>query len=478
MALKDNREYIDALEKMGDGDIIRIKEEIDWDLEAGAIVRRTCEQRGPAVLFERIKDYPDGYRLFGAPIATYRRLSIAMGLPPETHPKEIIAEYSRRTQTPIKPAVVKEAPCQEVVISGQEVDLFSLPCPMVHDGDGGRYIGTWHLVIGQDPDTGWTNWGMYRLMVYNERLMSGLILPVSDMGKIFYGKYVPKKQPMPVAIAIGADPLSSLMSMTRLPADVSEVDFAGAIRQEPVELVKCLTNDLMVPAHSEIILEGELLPDVTIKEGPFGEFTGYRSSPQSPRSLYRVNAITHRRNPILTISNMGVPVDDCSLGMSVSFSCEAEALLKKTRIPYTAVYVPPEGTILMAIVAVKRLYNNVATQIASLLFSAWGGAPTTVIVVDEDVDPFNLHEVFHALATKCHPVNGITVCPHEVGMPLAPFLNLEERKWGKGSRVVFDCTWPLDWPKETAIPDRSSFANMYPQEVRDRVMQNWKKWGF
>ena len=126
--------------------------------------------------------------LFGAPIATHRRLAVAMGLDPEIHPREIVAEYGKRTQSPIKPIAINKAPCQEVVISGKDVDLFSLPCPMVHDGDGGRYLGTWHLVIGQDPDSGWTNWGMYRLMVYNERLMSGLILPVSDMGKILYSK--------------------------------------------------------------------------------------------------------------------------------------------------------------------------------------------------------------------------------------------------------------------------------------------------
>jgi phenylphosphate carboxylase alpha subunit len=478
MPYKDNRGFIEALEKTGD--VVRVKKEVDWDLEVGAIVRRLNEMQGPAVLFEKIKDYPEGLKIFGSPLATFRRLAVAFGLKPDVPISEIFEVYRKRYAKPIKPKIVKDAPCQENIVQGDKVDLFEFPAPMVHDGDGGRYISTWHFIVVKDPDSDWTNWGMYRQMIYNSKTIVGLCLPYSDQGRIFYGKYVPQNKPMPFATVIGPDPLSALVSMAPLGIGVSEVDYAGGLMEEPVELVKCITCDLYVPAHAEIIIEGEILPNVTLEEGPFGEYTGYRSSPRMPRTVYRVKAITYRNNPILTMSNMGVPVDDCALGMSLVWSEEVRKLLVEHGIPVTGVFYPPEGVVSVCVIGVKAIYSNIAIQIANLIFGSKFAAPWTnqVIVVDEDVDPYNLKEVFHAWATRCHPVRGVFTYPKMISAPLIPFNSFEDRLWNRGAKVVFDCTWPLDWDKKVEVPFKSSFNTIYPKEVQEKVLRNWEEYGF
>src|SRR3990167_6976688 len=168
--LKDNRLFIEKAEKTGD--VVRVKQEVDWDLEAGAITRRTNEIRGPAPFFEKVRDYPSGYRIFGSPLGTYRRMAISLGLEPATSIRALQDEFESRTEHLVKPVLVKNAPCKEHILRGDEVDLFKFPVPMIHDGDGGRHIGTWHIIITRDPSSEWVNWGLYRLMAHNRRYAS------------------------------------------------------------------------------------------------------------------------------------------------------------------------------------------------------------------------------------------------------------------------------------------------------------------
>ena len=184
MAFNSIREFMEALDKSRD--IVRIKEEVDWELEAGAINRRCYETQGPAVLFENIKDYP-GHRILGGSLGTYRRVALALGLDPETPIPAIHQEYERREQHPIKPVVVDSGPCKENVLMGKDVDLSLFPSPMIHDGDGGRYLGTWDIVVTNDPETGWTNWGMYRFMINTRRTLSGDPSPISHLALVFRG---------------------------------------------------------------------------------------------------------------------------------------------------------------------------------------------------------------------------------------------------------------------------------------------------
>lgn len=473
---KDNREYIEALKKSGD--LVTVEQEVDWEHEMGAIVRRACEKQTSSPYFKKIKDYP-GQECFGAPLSTYRKLAVALGMDADSSVEEIGNEYVRRTnEKPIDPVEVSKenAPCKENILTGDDANLFHLPAPMVHAGDGGRYLATWHFVVAKDPDTQDINWGMYRMMVFDRKTMVGPVLPFSDMGKMFHGKYVPRNQPMPFAAVLSADPLSSIASCA--PASIPEDQFAGMLMGEPVEVVKCEDSDLMVPAHAEIIIEGEVIPNVGILEAPFGEYTGYRTSPRDNRTVYRIKTITHRNNPITMMTVPGIPTDENQLLRSFSLGLEMRKLLESQGIPVTGVFMLPESTHHIVVVGVKAAYTGIASQVANLIFgSKLGPWFHMAIVVDEDTDVYNKDEVIHDLSTKCHPVHGIKVYPNDVGTPLNPYASPEERQKSIGAKVLFDCTFPLDWPKSD-LPLKVSFALNYPEDIKEKVIANWENYGF
>jgi 4-hydroxy-3-polyprenylbenzoate decarboxylase len=245
-------------------------------------------------------------------------------------------------------------------------------------------------------------------------------------------------------------------------------------------LVKCKTVDLEVPAYSEVVLEGEMIPNVTVEEGPFGEYTGFRSSPRMPRTLFKVNCITYRNDPILGISNMGTPVDDWDIIMSIGFGHRVHKALESQGIPVKGVNYVPEGCGHLCVVSTETPYANIATQIANILFGTRGPHMYLhhLIVVGPDVNPFNLVEVIHSLATQCDPSRGIQIRYNETSNPLTPHPTFEERKWSKGSKVVYDCTWPVWWSKEIEIPVKSSFNSIYPKNIQKKVLDNWNNYGF
>jgi phenylphosphate carboxylase alpha subunit len=474
---KDNREFMEALNESGD--LVTVEQEVDWDMEMGAIVRRVCEMKGPSPYFKKIKDYPD-FEAFGAPLATYRKLAIALGLPPESAIPDICATYLERTESGETHAPViidrADAPCKEVVITGDDVNLFDLPAPMVHDGDGGRYLSTWHMIVAKDPDTSDINWGMYRQMVFDEKTMVGPVLPFSDMGKMFHHKSVPRNEPLPFATVIGMDPLSGIAACA--PANIPEDEFCGMLMGEGVEMVKCENSDLYVPAGAEIIIEGEILPGIELDEAPFGEYTGYRTSPREPRSVYRVHTITHRKKPVMPLSNMGVPTDEGQLLRSFSLGLEMEKLLKSQGIPITGVYMWPESTHHLVVIGTKHAYTGIAQQIANLIFgSKLGPWFHMAVVVDEETDIYNKDEVIHAMTTRCHPIDGIHKFANHLGTPLNPYATPEERKKSKGAKVLFDCLFPRHW-KESDLPIMVSFNKVYPEEIKKKVLDNWTNYGF
>lgn len=475
MSFDSIREFIESLDK--NGDIVRIKERVDWELEAGAINRRSYETEGPAVLFENIKDYP-GHRILGGSLGTYRRVAIALGLEPDSPISIIHKEYEEREHYPVKPLVVKTGPCKENIILGEDVDLCQFPAPMVHEGDGGRYLGTWDIIVTKDPETGWTNWGMYRFMINTRSTLAGDPSPISHLGVVFREKYLPKKRPMPMALVIGADPLCHMVATAGYGMGIDESVYAGALRRAPVELVKCETSDLMVPAHSEIVVEGEILPDGVAPEGPFGEYPGYRTGIARTGVLCKVKAITHRNSPILSLITLGIPVDDASVAAALTASISIKRRLLKHGIPVTDVYAPPEGVTHLLIVGVKQGGTEMAKRIKDV-FLARRVMVNKIIMVDEDVDVFDVGKVLHAFAVKCHPINGVLSysVPEGKANFLTPCYSYEERMQMKGGIDVFDCTWPVDWPKET-LPIKSSFDCIYPKEIQEKVLRNWERYGF
>lgn len=476
MAFKDHREFFELLEK--EGELVRITHQVDWDLEVGAIGRRVYEKGGPCLLFENIKDYPKGFRISNGTTGTWPRVALALNLPKDTSVRDIYRAYEERFGKKIPPRLVKkdEAPCKENIMKGHDVDLFKFPTPMIHDGDGGRYIGTWDIVVSKDPESNWTNWGMYRFMVHTKNWLTGWPQTTSQLALMFKEWYLPRNQPMPIALVIGADPISHIMATAPIRIQENEVEYVGGIQGEPVDLVECETSDLVVPAHAEIVIEGELCPDKIAPDGPFGEYPGYRSGTMCEGVAIKVKAVTHRNDPIVTMISLGIPPDDASIAASLTAAVSMKKGLLRRGIPVTDVYVPPEGVTHLIIIGVKKGGMEVARKVLEF-FTARRVMTNKHIVVDEDVDVYNLAEVLHAFATKCHPGRGIAYEWYEGrSNSLTPFYSPEERKKLKGVSVVFDSTWPPEWAQEI-VPIKASFKTIYPPEIQERVLRNWEKYG-
>jgi len=315
---------------------------------------------------------------------------------------------------------------------------------------------------------------MYRGHILTKNLIAGLSLPFAHF-TVIHRKYLKENKPMPVAIAINSDPFSLIVASSYLEPGVSEVDVAGGLAQEPIKLVKCETNDLYVPADSEVVIEAEVLPGFITEEGPFGEYTGFRVTERTTvqRIVYKVNAITHRNNPIFGMSCMGMPIDDYATIGSLSISSETLKIFRAEKFPVKAVYCPPYVTTVTIFIATEVPYGNFAHTLASRIWGSRIGSYTHwIYVVPPNVDIFDAEKMFHAIGYRCHPVRGISKHERMHGMVLDPFLSQHERIFGLGAGVVVDCTWPNDWELK---PIESSFETIYPKEIQDKVLNKWKK---
>jgi 4-hydroxy-3-polyprenylbenzoate decarboxylase len=475
MSFIDVRQFIGLLEK--ENEAVQIEKEVSWNLEVGAMLRYSIEAKLPAPLFKRVTDYPSGYAIFGNMLSNYRRIALAMGVDPDTSPKELMEEYIRREKHPIKPIRVDKGPCKENIDLGEKVDLFKFPLPLIHEGDGGRYIGTWNIVITQDMDSDWVNWGMYRVMALDKDKVTIHAGSYTHFGSMLSGCHE-RGQAMKAAIVIGAEPVSTMCAAAPIPYGISEPDIAGAIRGEPIELVKGETSDLLVPATAEIVIEGEIRPGETSMEGPFGEYTGYIVSPKAPAPVFHVDAVTYRDNPILCVSCAGVPVyDEHAMGPIIQGAEYLEAL-RKRGLPVVSVNLLPECSNLLLVVSTKTPYAMIAEEIAHVVWGTRGGRYVPyLVIVNEDVDPFNTTQVLHALASKCHPYRGIVKQEKAVGIPLFPWASRYERDHEIGARAYFDCTWPLEWDKSD-VPRRVSFNDLYSSQLQKRTVKIWKEQGY
>jgi len=317
---------------------------------------------------------------------------------------------------------------------------------------------------------------MYRFMVHTKNWLTGWPQSTSQLAMIVKEKYIPRKQNMPIAIVLGADPISHIIATAAVRPQENEAEVSGGMSGKPVELVPCETNDLLVPAHAEIVIEGELMVDKIAPDGPFGEYPGYRSGTMCEGVAVKVNAITHRKDPIVTMISLGVPPDDSSIAASLSAAISMKKGLLRRGLPVTDVYVPPEGVTHLIVIGVKKGGAEVTRQVLEY-FTARRVMTNKHIIVDEDVDVFNMGEVLHAFATKCHPGRGILYEWYEGrSNSLTPCWSVDERKKLKGVSVAFDSTWPPEWPGEV-IPIKASFKTIYPRELQEKVIGNWQKYG-
>jgi phenyl-phosphate phosphatase/carboxylase subunit beta len=465
--MKSMRDFVAQAE--AEGMLKRIKAEVDWNLELSHIAKLNEEKQGPALLFENVKHYKSP--VITSVCTTTERLSLIMGEPRNSTLVDLMRVWVDKHDNKIPPRYVDEAPCKENIMTGGNIDLFKFPAPKFYPLDGGRFFGTAHFVVTKDPDSEWINIGTYRLQLLDKNHLGTQFIR-GKHSDIMLKKYQAMGKPMPVCVVVGCDPLLFLMGAARLSAFESEYDFAGSIRGEPIEVVKAETNDLPVPATAEIVVEGEVDANKFMEEGPFGEYTGYYSGVGTdPRNFIDVKCVTYRNNPIFWGTTVGRAVTDTHMTMALTYGATLWQQLVTMKIPgIKAVYCPPEGSgRFLAIISLKQMYPGHADQVLTAAISTEMGAYglKTVIVVDEDIDPWDIPRVMYALSFRFQP-NRSQVIKRGRSTPLDPSLPLDSRDIT--GRLLLDATIPYDWKKKP-IP-----IELEPDLVK-KIQGRWSELG-
>src|SRR3989441_2400876 len=385
------RQWIALLDK--DGELRRIKAEVDWDREMGAIARRVLEKKGPALLFETIKGYRRGRctKLLTGGLGDRRRLALALGFPKDAPNPDLVQHVMRKNRETVPPVIVRTGPVKENIVRADAVDQAEFPVPRWHYREGGRYIHTFSAIVTRDPDTRVMNVGLYRGMIGRKNTTPMLLIKGGQHWGAHFVKYSARGEPMPVACVIGWDPIMPFLAGSPLPAAVCEWDVMGAYRGEPAELVRCETVDLEVPATAEIVIEGLVSDDPATYEleGPFGEFTGYVSDLPTLRPTMQITCITHRNDPIFRGCLEGTlpgSYSENSVMSSTQRAAIAWNILSGAGIPgIRDVYVPPITNGVNIHVQICKHYQGQPKQIAAAL---WGSSAAQfrykhVIVVEE-----------------------------------------------------------------------------------------------
>ena len=477
MPVRDLREWMARVDTLGE--LKRITREVDWDEEMGAITYMVGKQEGgPALLFENIKGYPKGFRSLWNPFgSSRRRIAIALDEDPELPMIDLIRATKTKLNRAIPPREVDadSAPVNEHVLTGADVDLLKFPAARHWPLDGGRYLGTADSVITRNPEGGNLNLGTYRMMIQGKDEI-GLYLSPGKDARLHITRMWEQGQSIDVCAVVGVDPLQFLVSSQGFPKNVSEYDYAGGLRGEPVEVVKALFSDLLVPARADIVLECVAEPHRVKLEGPFGEFTGYYGRPEGEAPCLKVKAIRHRTDPILTNALMAdYPSCEQSLFFAVIRSARIWNDLEKMGIPgIKGVYSHPAaaGGFGAVIVQMQQMYAGHVSQALSIAAQCPGGAYYTkwVIGVEEDVDPTNMNEVLWAMSTRCNPAEDIDILRNTWSTWLDPTQNPpEERPWG--SKALINAC------REHRYLHVFSRRTTIRKEVYDKVAADWKALG-
>ena len=483
MNFKDIRDFVAFLEEKGD--IRRISTPVSWELEITELADRMVKSGGPALLFENVEGYdiPVLINMFG----THQRMAWGLGV-------ENIEELTERVRQLLglrhgappglrgkaralgdllglarsQPTMIKRAPCQEVILTGEDADLNILPALKCWPLDGGRYI-TFPLVITRDPESGRRNVGTYRMQIFDSNT-AGMHWQTHKVGAHHYrASEAQQAERLEVAVALGGDPATIWSGSLPLPPDMDEMVVAGIIRQQPIEMVKCATVELEVPAHAEFVLEGYVVPGETRPEGPFGDHTGYYS-PAEDYPVFHVTAVTHRRNPIYPTIVVGrPPTEDYFMGKA------SERLMlpamQLTLPEIVDVNMPAEGIFHnLVIVSMKKEYPGHARKV---MYAMWGLGllmlAKTIIVVDHFVNVQNLSEVAWRVTNNIDPARDVVFADGPIddldhATPVPRY----------GSKMGIDATAKgsmdgrvREWPADIVMSD----------EIRRLVDRKWNEYG-
>ena len=478
--IKDLREWITRVESMGE--LVRVKQPVDCNEEMSAIAYLVAKQSpSPAILFERTKSYetsPIGATLLWNILGpSLRRIALTLEESPDTLTVELIRRVKEKLKQRKPPREVarNQAPFYENSRTGNEVDLLELPIPKHWPLDGGHYAGTADAVITRDPDSGYLNVGTYRMMLQGKNQV-GLYLSPGKDARLHITRAWQKDQPIQVAAAWGIDPLFMVIGSQTFPKNVSEYEFAGGIKGQPIPVVRGMTTDLLLPASAEFVVEGVIRPNSVKKEGPFGEFPGYYGRPEAGCPLVEVTAVHYRSSPILTNALMAdYPSNEQSGFFSIIRSARIWDDLEKLGIPgIQGVYSHPAaaGGFGMTVLSLEQRYAGHAAQALALAAQVPGGAYYTkwIIAVDEDVDPTDINQVIWAMSSRCNPVEDIDLLRNTWSTWLDPTQNPPEKR-PYGSKALINAC------KEHRYLPVFSKRTTLRREIYDQVASRWRELG-
>jgi UbiD family decarboxylase len=452
---KDLREFIGLVDRLG---VLRRIEGADPRFEIGAITEVAAGLPDcPALLFDAIKGHRRGFRVFTNATTSVQRAALALGLDPELRPLDALKAWmdKRKSLRPCPPVAVKHAAFLDHTAAGSDVDVARFPAPIWHRHDGGPFIGSGSLVVMRDPDTGWINASVYRVQVHGSNRVTVQFDHGGRHGAIIAKKYWERGESCPAAIVHGEDPALFIAGFEYLPDGSSEYEFTGSIKGEPIEVCDGPQTGLPIPAFSEIVFEGRLLPtsEATLPEGPFGEFTGYYAGAARPGPVMEVTAIHHRDEPILLGSppmkpprfHFGLPFRAATIWSNLEAAGVTDVAGAWQHVSQ-----------LMTVVAVRQRYDGHAKR-AALIAAAHSYMARIVVVVDEDIDPSNLADVMWAVATRCEPAEGIDVLRNAWSSALDPRIPPDDKARGitSHSQAIIDACRPFAWidkfPKASAL---------------------------
>jgi UbiD family decarboxylase len=458
MGFSGLREFLELLE--AEGELARVRVPVDLNQELGAVCVKSLRAYGPALLFERPGD--SDIPMLTNLLATRRRYALAMGCTPN----ECQVTWNRCAASPIPPVLVERGPCQENVLIGDEVDITRLPAAFWNSQDGGRYL-TLSCHHTFDPTTGKRNVGIYRNQVHDRNTLGILAGPYQHIS--IQHRHAPD-EPFPVAIAIGPDPRVTMVAATPLPFGSDELAMAGALRGAPLEVVRCKTVPIEVPADSEIVLEGEVRPNEKREEGHFGEFTGHYGGLRMPRTTIHITAMTFRNNPILHQAYQGAPPHETDVLTAVGKEAE---FMRTIPLPgIKAVHLTEGGCgVLHLVIAVEKLYEGYGKMIGMAALGCPPGRHIKLVtVVDEDVDPYDPVAVEWAIATRVQAHRDVEIIKEVAGIFLDPSMPPEEQAGpGRTSKMIIDATrYNAKSFPPVCLPDATIMA---------RVDEDWAKYG-
>jgi UbiD family decarboxylase len=470
---EDLRDWLKIVESMGE---LKRVNGADWNLEIGTMAELIYRERSgtiPALLFDRIKGYPEGFRILFGQHTSFSRLALAVGLPVDSTGLQLVRRFKEKLSTlrPIPPRIVKSGPVFENKMAGDDIDVLKFPAPKIHELDGGRFIGTGCIAVTRDPEDGWLNLGTYRAMVHDPKSVGLFMSSVGKHGRMHMEKYFKQGKPCPVVLCVGQDPLLLLAAGNPIELGYSEYDYCGGLRGRPFDLVEGEATGLPFPAHAEIAIEGFLHPKDVKPDGPFGEWLGYYGARAEDTPVLRVDRVYYRNNPILCVARPGRPPTDYSLAKGMTRAAQLWDRVEKAGLPNVEGVWSLEPGIgsLFTVISIKQAYPGHSRQALVLAAQSMGGAYNGrfTVVVDDDIDPTSQFDVLWAMATRCDPEHAIEIIRRSASGALDVCIPREAK--GHSSRALIDACMPYERRHEFPPVAESS------EELKAKIREKWKE---